>query len=69
MTRPQKYRDVVRFLRSRGWEFKRQRGSHEIWGPADGGQTFPIVQHAGQVSPGVVRQLQSVFTDTPSEWN
>lgn len=69
MTKPQKYRDVARFLRSQGWELKRQRGSHEIWGPVDGTQTLPVVQHRGEVSPGVVRQLQAVFPGTPDSWN
>lgn len=69
MTRPQKYRDVTRFLRSRGWERTRQRGSHETWSPAGGGATVTLVQHRGEVSPGVVRQLQAVFADTPSDWN
>ncbi|WP_369813623.1 type II toxin-antitoxin system HicA family toxin [Frigoribacterium sp. RIT-PI-h] len=32
MTKAQKYRDVTRFLAKRGWVFKRQRGSHEMWG-------------------------------------
>lgn len=69
MTKPQKYRDVAKFLRSNGWEYKRQTGSHEIWGPEAGGQTFPVVQHKGEVSPGVIRQLQQIFSNTPSEWN
>ena len=69
MTKPQKYRDVARFLAKQGWELKRQRGSHEMWGPQDGNQTFPVVQHRGEVSSGVVRQLQQIFTNTPKDWN
>jgi predicted RNA binding protein YcfA (HicA-like mRNA interferase family) len=69
MTKAQKYRDVTRFLAKRGWVFKRQRGSHEMWGPEDTNQTFPLVQHRGEVSPGVIRQLQQIFPDTPKEWN
>lgn len=69
MTKPQKYREVVKFLRRHGWELKRQRGSHEIWGPADGSQIVALVQHKGQVSPGVVRQIQAVFPDAPENWD
>ncbi|MFB2580945.1 type II toxin-antitoxin system HicA family toxin [Herbiconiux sp. P15] len=69
MTKPQKYRDVTKFLRSKGWKFKRQKGSHEIWGPSDSGMTFPLVAHKGEVSPGVVRQIQQIFPDAPREWN
>jgi predicted RNA binding protein YcfA (HicA-like mRNA interferase family) len=69
MTRAQKYRDVTKFLRSQGWVFKRQKGSHEIWGPEEGGLTFPLVQHKGEVSPGVVRQIQNLFSDSPKDWN
>ncbi len=71
MTKPQKYRDVVAFLISKGWELKRQRGSHEIWGPIDEEQhqTFSLVQHHGEVSPGVIRQLRRIFPDTPESWN
>ena len=60
MTRGQKYRDVARFLRSKGWSKVRQRGSHEIWQPADG---------AGVVSVGIVRQIQKVWSDTPPTWS
>lgn len=68
MSKRQKYRDVSKFLRSKGWELKRQRGSHEIWGPVDGGLTFPVVQHNGEVSAGVIKQLQAIFPDTPQNW-
>jgi len=43
MTKPQKYRDVARFLANHGWVLKRQRGSHEMWGPEDTNQMFPVV--------------------------
>lgn len=69
MSKRQKYREVEKFLRSKGWELKRQRGSHEIWGPANGGQTFPVVQHKGEVSAGVIKQLQRIFRDSPENWN
>lgn len=68
MSKRQKYRDVAKFLRSQGWELRRQTGSHEIWGPIEGGQSFPVVQHKGEVSVGVVRQLQGIFPNTPDSW-
>lgn len=68
MTRPQKYRDVKKFLGTKGWVFKRQKGSHEMWGPEDSNMTFPIVQHKGEVSPGVIRQLSELFEDAPKDW-
>ena len=36
MPTPQKYRDVVKFLKSQGWVLLRQgRGSAELWGLED----------------------------------
>ncbi|PPF65955.1 hypothetical protein C5E16_12875 [Clavibacter michiganensis] len=69
VTSPRKHRDVARFLRSRGWILKRQRGSHEMWGPADSALTFPVSQHGGEVSPGIIRQLRAILPDTPREWD
>lgn len=69
MTKPQKYRDVARFLRSRGWQRTRQRGSHEVWSRTGGGATFTLARHRGEVSPGLIRQLQAAFDDTPIDWN
>ena len=69
VTRAQKYRDVARFLRSKGWEPVRTRGSHEIWQPSGGGQSLSVVQHNGQVSPGIVRQVQQLWSDTPPGWS
>ncbi len=69
MTKRQKYRDVARFLRSEDWEIARTRGSHEIWKSADGTMTLSVVQHGGEVSAGIVKQLQDVFPNTPKNWN
>ncbi|MBP2422209.1 type II toxin-antitoxin system HicA family toxin [Microbacterium sp. 2P01SA-2] len=69
MTKPQNYRDVSRFLRSQGWENTRTRGSHHIWQPADRSQTLSIPVHSGIVKAGIVRQVQTAFTNTPSSWN
>lgn len=68
MPKPQKYRDVTKFLRSRGWVLLRQgKGSHEIWGTEDGAMTISIPAHK-EVSAGVVRQLIEAFPDTPTNW-
>lgn len=69
MTKRQKYRDVAKFLRSEGWEIVRTRGSHEIWKSEDGTMTLAVAQHAGEVSAGIVKQLQAVFPNTPKNWN
>lgn len=69
MTKRQKYRDVARFLRSKDWEIARQKGSHEIWKSEDGTMTLSVAAHAGEVSVGIVKQIQDVFDDTPESWN
>lgn len=69
MTKRQKYRDVEKFLRSQGWAFARKRGSHEIWKSEDGAMSISIVAHNGEVSPGIIRQIQAAFPDTPKKWN
>ncbi|MBD8101468.1 type II toxin-antitoxin system HicA family toxin [Plantibacter sp. CFBP 8775] len=69
MTKPQKYRDVSRFLRARGWVHIRTRGSHRIWSSEDGMMKISIPVHGDTVKAGIVRQVQVAFTDTPSSWN
>lgn len=69
MTKPQKYRDVARFLRQQEWSHARTRGSHEVWVSADGSMQIVIAAHHGEVSSGIVRQLQQVFPETPKNWN
>jgi len=69
MTKRQKYRDVARFLRSKDWEIDRTKGSHEIWKSEDGTMTQSVVQHHGEVSAGIVKQIQDLFPDTPPNWN
>jgi predicted RNA binding protein YcfA (HicA-like mRNA interferase family) len=68
MPKPQKYRDVTKFLRSRGWVFLRQgKGSHEIWGPEDGHMSISIPAHK-EVSSGVVKEIINAFQDAPQSW-
>lgn len=68
MPKPQKYRDVAKFLRSQGWVLLRQgKGSHEIWGnPEDDRMTITIPHH--EVSAGIVRQILTAFPDAPHNW-
>ncbi|MWV49428.1 addiction module toxin, HicA family [Rathayibacter sp. VKM Ac-2803] len=68
MPKPQKYRDVVRVLRSHGWILLRQgKGSHELWGLPDESVKESLVRH-GEVSAGVVRQLARKLPEVPREW-
>jgi predicted RNA binding protein YcfA (HicA-like mRNA interferase family) len=68
MPKPQKYRDVTKFLRSRGWVCLRNgKGSHEIWGTEDGTMTISIPAHT-EVSAGVVKQIIGAFPDAPDNW-
>jgi predicted RNA binding protein YcfA (HicA-like mRNA interferase family) len=60
---------VARFLSSKGWAHARTRGSHHIWQSSDGSMTLSIPVHHGEVSAGVVRQIQAQFADAPAEWN
>jgi predicted RNA binding protein YcfA (HicA-like mRNA interferase family) len=67
MAKAQKYKDVVKTLRSKGWVFKRQTGSHELWGPENSVFSFPLAQHKGEISPGVMRKLLvAVNENTPT---
>ncbi|WP_141897219.1 type II toxin-antitoxin system HicA family toxin [Paramicrobacterium agarici] len=68
MPKPQKYRDVARFLRSRGWQKRRSgKGSHEIWEDTDSHGVISIPRH-GEVSAGIVRQIMNVVPDPPEKW-
>lgn len=66
--RPQKYRDVVKFLNSKGWVLLRQQeGSHEKWGNPENGREYLAIPHH-EVSAGIVKQLIDMFPDAPSGW-
>ncbi|NQX25984.1 type II toxin-antitoxin system HicA family toxin [Microbacteriaceae bacterium VKM Ac-2854] len=68
MPRPQKYRDVIRVLRSQGWVLLRQgKGSHELWGLPDESVKESIPHHR-EVTAGVIRQLIAKLPDPPTEW-
>ncbi|MDY7528383.1 MULTISPECIES: type II toxin-antitoxin system HicA family toxin [unclassified Cryobacterium] len=68
MTKPQKYRDVTKFLRSQGWFLLRPgKGGHQIWVSEDETQTITIPGHK-ELSAGVVRQITDAFPNTPQSW-
>lgn len=69
MTKRQKYRDVAKFLRSNNWEIARTKGSHEIWKSEDDTMSLSVAAHGGEVSAGIVKQIQDVFPNTPESWN
>lgn len=69
MTKRQTYRVVGKFLKSQGWEHVRTKGSHHIWKSEDGTMTLSLPVHGGEVSAGVVKQIQDVFPDAPANWN
>jgi predicted RNA binding protein YcfA (HicA-like mRNA interferase family) len=53
-----KYRDVVRKLRSFGFEFDRQApGSHEIWRNSRNGVKVTLPHHAGDMKEGTLRAV------------
>lgn len=68
MPKPQKYRDVVKVLKSQGWVFLRQaKGSHELWGLPDE-SVKESVPHHPEVSAGVIAQLIKKLPTTPNNW-
>ncbi|MFD1200390.1 type II toxin-antitoxin system HicA family toxin [Leucobacter albus] len=68
MPRPQKYRDVIRFLRSKGWVLLRQgKGAHELWGHPSGTPHLSVPRHR-EISAGIVKQITDVFPDAPQAW-
>ncbi|NQX11792.1 type II toxin-antitoxin system HicA family toxin [Microbacteriaceae bacterium VKM Ac-2855] len=68
MPKPQKYRDVIKHLKSQGWVFIRQsKGSHELWGLPDE-SVKEIVPHHSEVSAGVIGQLIKKLPHVPQQW-
>ncbi|WP_237199269.1 type II toxin-antitoxin system HicA family toxin [Rothia nasimurium] len=66
MTKEQKYRDVIKVLRSLGWQKLRVKGSHEIWqGP--GGERFVVPRHRS-VSSGVMQKLIKILPPEAHDW-
>ena len=53
-----RYKDVVRKLRTRGFEFDRQAaGSHEIWFNASTNRYTTIPNHPGDMPEGTLRAI------------
>ena len=60
--KPQKTRDVLRYLKSIGWvRLRGGQGSHEIWGLPDGSIRAVI-------PAGVLTQLKRAGVDVPTQW-
>lgn len=67
MPRPQKYRDVIKVIRSNGWVFLRQgKGSHEIWGLPDESVMHSIPHH--EVGGFVLGDLMKKLASVPRNW-
>ncbi|MCP3425592.1 type II toxin-antitoxin system HicA family toxin [Rothia sp. AR01] len=67
--KPQKTKDVLKLLRSQGWGYLRDaRGSHEIWGSADGAGKISVPTGHRIVTPGVLAQLARAGVEIPKEW-
>lgn len=67
--KPQRTKAVKKFLKSQGWEYLRQgKGSHEIWGDPQTGDSVSIPGGHGTISPGVLRQLEAAKLNIPKEW-
>ena len=64
-----RYREIVRRLRSLGFEFDRQAaGSHEIWYNASSGRYTTVPNHAGDMPEGTLRALLKQAGVHPNEF-
>jgi predicted RNA binding protein YcfA (HicA-like mRNA interferase family) len=59
MPSPVRYAELERWLRRRGWQFLRVKGSHHNWFKAGVG-IFPIPVHKGLVKHGYVKKLEEI---------
>lgn len=67
--KPQKTRDVLKVLRAQGWQYLRDaKGSHEIWGNADGTEAEPVPTGHREISPGILAKLERKGLEIPREW-
>lgn len=67
MPKPQKYRDVIKFIKKQGWVFLRQgKGSHEIWGLPDESVWHSIPHH--EVGGFVLGDLMKKLPSAPENW-
>lgn len=64
-----RYREIVRRLRSLGFEFDRQAaGSHEIWYNASSSRYTTVPNHAGDMPEGTLRALLKQAGVHPNEF-
>lgn len=69
LMKPQKTRDVLRYLKSIGWvRLRGGQGSHEIWGLPDGSIRAVIPAGHREISAGVLTQLKRAGVDVPVQW-
>jgi len=67
--KPQRTRDVLKYLKGLGWVFLRDgQGSHQIWGLPDESVKASIPAGHREVSAGVLRQIKNAGVDLPQEW-
>ncbi|AJW80630.1 type II toxin-antitoxin system HicA family toxin [Clavibacter michiganensis] len=67
--KPQKSRDVRKFLESIGWVFIRPaKGSHQIWGTPDESVKLSVPFGHKEVQAGILTQLQNLGVQVPKEW-
>jgi predicted RNA binding protein YcfA (HicA-like mRNA interferase family) len=66
---PQKTKDVLKLLRSQGWERLRDaKGSREIWGSADGSGKASAPTGHRYITQGVLAQLERAGLTIPKGW-
>ncbi|MCL1838112.1 MAG: type II toxin-antitoxin system HicA family toxin [Propionibacteriaceae bacterium] len=54
MTKPMKYRDLVRLLKQAGFSFRQGKGDHEVWyGP---NKAEVVLVKDTECSPGITRE-------------
>ncbi|WP_082043515.1 type II toxin-antitoxin system HicA family toxin [Mobilicoccus massiliensis] len=67
MTKPMKYRDLARRLRSHGCTPKPGKGDHEKW-YCPCGKHMAVITRTRDVSPGVVDDTRKKLTFLPEGW-
>lgn len=64
-----KYRDIVKRLKSFGFEFHRQAaGSHEIWYSSKSNRYTTIPNHSGDMPEGTLRAILKQANITPEQF-
>ncbi|KAE8126326.1 MULTISPECIES: type II toxin-antitoxin system HicA family toxin [Bifidobacterium] len=54
MTKPMKYRDLIRLLERAGFSSRQGKGDHEVW--SNGSISITITQ-SREISPGLTRKV------------